>query len=144
MNYTSGSAISFPVSEAGIGPAASFAPQEGLKPLGPNPNRQDGGHAHCLMFSPTSPGDCYVPDLGMDAVWHYKFSAESGELTLSQETSCDSAAPSPFTDPPPPPPPPPTPPPRHPTPPPPTHTPSITNTHHTEKGAPRPDWPPST
>ena len=55
MNYTSGSAISFPFSEAGIGPAASFAPQEGLKPLGPNPNRQDGGHAHSLMFSPTSP-----------------------------------------------------------------------------------------
>ena len=96
VNYTSGSAISFPVSEAGIGPAASFAPQEGLKPLGPNPNRQDGGHAHCLMFSPTSPSDCYVPDLGMDAVWHYKFSAESGELTLSQETSCDPLPPRTF------------------------------------------------
>jgi 6-phosphogluconolactonase len=86
-NYTSGSAVSFPITDDGIGAAVSVAPQEGLKDLGPNSNRQDGPHAHALMFSPISPTDCYIPDLGLDMVWHYKFDSATGGLTLSEETS---------------------------------------------------------
>lgn len=69
-NYSSGSALTFPVTDDGLGEAAAFAPQEGLKDLGPNPNRQEGPHAHAIMFSPTSPTDCYIPDLGMGEYTH--------------------------------------------------------------------------
>ena len=39
------------------------------------------------MFSPISPTDCYIPDLGLDMVWHYKFDSATGGLTPSEETS---------------------------------------------------------
>ena len=86
-NYSSGSALTFPITDDGLGEAVSFAPQAGLKALGPNPNRQEGPHAHAIMFSPTSPTDCYVPDLGMDMVWHYKMDLDTGALTLCSDTS---------------------------------------------------------
>jgi 6-phosphogluconolactonase (cycloisomerase 2 family) len=39
------------------------------------------------MFNPASPTDCYVPDLGQDMVWHYKFDPKTGSLTLADGTS---------------------------------------------------------
>jgi hypothetical protein len=39
------------------------------------------------MFSPISPTDCYILDLGLDMVWHYKFDSATGGLTPSEETS---------------------------------------------------------
>eukprot|EP01052_Picozoa_sp_SAG31_P004960 SAG31_NODE_212_length_20157_cov_9.648868_5_plen_237_part_00 len=55
-------------------------------PLGPNPNRQEGPHAHALVFNPASPSDCYVPDLGLDVVHHYKYTT-AGQLLLQPSTS---------------------------------------------------------
>jgi 6-phosphogluconolactonase (cycloisomerase 2 family) len=86
-NYTSGSVVSFPVTDSGVGEAVSVAAQAGLKPLGPNTNRQDGPHAHAVMFSPASSTDCYVPDLGMDMCWHYNFDPDTGNLSLAEDTS---------------------------------------------------------
>lgn len=42
-------------------------------------------HAHALVFNPASPTDCYVPDLGLDVVHHYKYA--DGKLSLQPATS---------------------------------------------------------
>jgi 6-phosphogluconolactonase len=92
-NYTSGSCCVFPIDAqtGGLLPASDVQEQGGT--LGPNSNRQEGPHAHCVFFSPTSATDCYVPDLGMDMVHHFKYSSADGKLALSSATSVSAAAP---------------------------------------------------
>jgi hypothetical protein len=40
VNYTSGSVVSFPITDSGVGEAVCVAAQAGLRPNGPNANRQ--------------------------------------------------------------------------------------------------------
>jgi 6-phosphogluconolactonase len=96
-NYTSGSVACLPL-EPGTGrllPASDVQNQRTLGlPCGPNKNRQEGPHAHAAVFSPTSPTDVYVPDLGLDMILHYKYNSDHGTLSISLDTSlkADGAA----------------------------------------------------
>ena len=87
-NYTSGSVVCYPIDADGsIGAASDVQEQSTLGlSLGPNAQRQEGPHAHAIFPSPTSPTDFYVPDLGLDKVFHYQLS-DHGKLRLSMETS---------------------------------------------------------
>jgi 6-phosphogluconolactonase len=75
-NYTSGGVSSYPVEKDGsLGPLASLMTAQGH---GPNPQRQEGPHAHEVVVS--SSGLIYVPDLGLDRIRIYE-SADDGKLT---------------------------------------------------------------
>ena len=76
-NYTSGSVVSFPISEEGkIGNVVSNMTHTGS---GPNTSRQRAPHAHGVYFD----GDTMVavPDLGIDQVVYYKMDAATAELS---------------------------------------------------------------
>eukprot|EP01048_Picozoa_sp_COSAG05_P007663 COSAG05_NODE_547_length_8758_cov_288.331447_2_plen_457_part_00 len=92
-NYTSGSVVCFPVDDedGSLGPACDLHEQSALNlPTGPNQQRQEGPHAHCVFPSPTSPTHFYVPDLGLDKILQYTLTS-GGKLQL--ESSLDSEVP---------------------------------------------------
>jgi len=66
-NYSSGTAAAYPLDD---GLPAEEATAFKLEGRGPNPDRQEGPHAHSAMFDPT--GDrFYVMDLGTDRIWGF-------------------------------------------------------------------------
>lgn len=77
-NYMSGSVAMFPTRPDGsLAEASSFVQHEGT---GPNDQRQQGPHAHCVVVDPT---DSFVfsADLGADAIFGYRIDFETGSLT---------------------------------------------------------------
>jgi 6-phosphogluconolactonase len=77
-NYTSGSIAVLPVESDGrLGPATDTRQHSGS---GPNPNRQDGPHAHFILPDPTN-RYVLVADLGLDKVLVYRLDPASGALT---------------------------------------------------------------
>jgi 6-phosphogluconolactonase len=80
-NYTTGSVSAHPVDDAGvIGARTDLIRHEGR---GPNPERQDGPHAHYLH---PGPGDqVTVVDLGIDRLLHLDF--RDGRFTPAGETA---------------------------------------------------------
>jgi 6-phosphogluconolactonase len=50
---------------------------------GPNPERQEGPHAHCAVLTPDEKYLC-VADLGVDAVVGYHFDSKGGDVTAAQ------------------------------------------------------------
>ena len=58
---------------------------------GPNAQRQDGPHAHCIV---TSPDDAYAfaADLGADRIFGYRVDYERGELSLHGELALASGS----------------------------------------------------
>jgi 6-phosphogluconolactonase len=76
-NYASGSVAVLPVGADGrIGEPTCVLQDTGK---GPNPNRQEGPHAHCVALSPDN-RFAFVCDLGIDKVMIYKLDAERGKL----------------------------------------------------------------
>ncbi|WP_035857672.1 lactonase family protein [Cryptosporangium arvum] len=78
-NYGSGSVSVHPVVDGTIGARTSLVQHEGT---GPNPERQEGPHAHQIVPGPG--GRVTVVDLGIDRLVHYTFA--DGTLTRVGET----------------------------------------------------------
>ncbi len=77
-NYTGGSVAVFPILKDGsLGEASAFVQHSGH---GPNPQRQEGPHAHSIDLSPDN-RFAMVDDLGLDEVLVYKFDSAKGTLT---------------------------------------------------------------
>lgn len=76
-NYTSGSLSVHPVGADGsVGPRTCLVQHAGT---GPDPDRQDGPHAHMVIEDPDG-GHVLAVDLGADSIFGYEFDAEAGEL----------------------------------------------------------------
>jgi 6-phosphogluconolactonase len=70
----------FPIlADGGIGPASSFIQHAGK---GPDAERQEGPHAHCIIPDPAN-RFVLVADLGLDRVFVYPFDAETGVLATT-------------------------------------------------------------
>lgn len=77
-NYTSGSIAVLPVEADGrLGHATDTRQHQGS---GPNRDRQEGPHAHCIVPDPANRFVLAV-DLGLDKVLVYRLNAELGTLT---------------------------------------------------------------
>ena len=80
-NYGSGSVALLPAGEDGrLGEAADVVQHEGS---GPNPERQEGPHAHYVHVGPDN-RYAYATDLGTDEVLIYPFDAENGRLNAEE------------------------------------------------------------
>jgi 6-phosphogluconolactonase len=76
-NYGSGSVGVLPIQEHGaIGPMTDLVQHHGS---GPNPERQEGPHAHSTILSPDN-RFAIVADLGIDQLVIYAFDAANGRL----------------------------------------------------------------
>ena len=76
-NYGSGSFAVLPVRNDGsLGESVAFQQHAGS---GPNPARQRGPHAHCVLFSPDN-RYLLVADLGLDRVMVYRFDPATGAV----------------------------------------------------------------
>ncbi|MDT0318811.1 lactonase family protein [Streptomyces millisiae] len=53
---------------------------------GPDPDRQEGPHAHMVLTDPAAPDRVLAVDLGTDSVHGYAFDAARGRLTSERET----------------------------------------------------------
>lgn len=83
-NYSSGSVCVVPVADDGsLGAATDLVQHAG--PLGPVANRQDGPHAHQVVF--TQPDLVLSCDLGLDAVIASRLDLDSGRLTEVARTA---------------------------------------------------------
>lgn len=79
--YSSGSLSVFPLYTHGeLGALADRVQHEGS---GPNKERQDKAHAHCIRFDPSGRFVLAV-DLGKDQVFVYRLDLETGKLTANQ------------------------------------------------------------
>ena len=81
-NYVGGSVAVFPIGGNGsIGTPTAFVQHVGR---GPNAQRQEGPHAHCIM---TDPSNRFVlaADLGIDRIVVYRFDPEIGALARAGE-----------------------------------------------------------
>lgn len=71
------SVVVFPLRpDGGLAPAISSAAHRGC---GPNTERQERAHAHCVRVTPDN-RFAVVADLGLDALLAYPFDAETGQL----------------------------------------------------------------
>lgn len=76
-NYSSGSLSVLPInSDGSLGQAVSRQVHEGS---GPDASRQEKPHVHATVLSPDN-RFVYVPDLGADRIFVYRFDAETGKL----------------------------------------------------------------
>jgi 6-phosphogluconolactonase len=76
-NYDSGSVALLPIDAAGaLGAATSVAQQSGH---GPNTERQEAPHAHCIVAHPAN-HYALAADLGADRVFVYELNAAAGSL----------------------------------------------------------------
>lgn len=83
-NYGSGSVACLPIKPDGsLGVASGFSQHEGS---GPNPGRQAAPHAHGI-YPDAANRFVYVPDLGTDDIFIYRFNATAGTLTPHQPKS---------------------------------------------------------
>ena len=79
-NYLSGTIATFPVrQDGGLGDARAVVQHEGK---GPNAERQEGPHAHCIIADPAN-RHVIAADLGVDGVLVYRFDEKAGELSRS-------------------------------------------------------------
>lgn len=79
-NYSGGSVAMYPVRPGGgIGSIAAFIQHHGH---GPNAERQEGPHAHCVIPDPMN-RFVLVADLGLDRIMVYRFDAQSGTLNTA-------------------------------------------------------------
>jgi 6-phosphogluconolactonase len=77
-NYTGGSVAVLPVSKGGaLGKAVDVKQDSGS---GPNRERQEGPHAHCVVLDPSN-RHAYACDLGTDKVMVYDFDSRRGILS---------------------------------------------------------------
>ena len=77
-NYTGGSVAVLPIQNDGkLGEVSDIVKHNGH---GTNPQRQEGPHAHSIDLSPDN-RFAFVDDLGLDALFTYKFDEKTGKLT---------------------------------------------------------------
>lgn len=76
-NYDSGSVALLPIDRAGAISAPAIVDQHNGR--GPNPERQEGPHAHCIIAHPTN-RFAIAADLGTDRVLVYELDAAAGLL----------------------------------------------------------------
>ncbi len=77
-NYAGGNVAVLPaLGDGGLGEAVDVRQDEGS---GPNRERQEGPHAHCVVLDP-SDRFAYACDLGTDKVMAYRFDRRTGRLT---------------------------------------------------------------
>jgi 6-phosphogluconolactonase len=77
-NYSGGSVAVLPVQKGGgLSKAADVKQDSGS---GPNRERQEGPHAHCVVLDPSN-RHAYSCDLGADKVLTYDFDSRRGKLT---------------------------------------------------------------
>lgn len=78
-NYGSGTVSVYPIKPDGsLGEASNFVRHAGK---GPNPDRQEGPHAHSVTLTPDN-NYALVADLGLDQIVVYRFDAATGKMTL--------------------------------------------------------------
>lgn len=83
-NYLGGNVAVFPVSKGdGLAAASDVEQHSGS---GPNRERQEGPHAHCVLLDPSN-RHAYSCDLGTDKVMVYDFDARRGTLTPNAQAS---------------------------------------------------------
>ena len=79
-NYSGGSVAMYPLLPGGgIGAMAGFIQHHGH---GPNAERQEGPHAHCVIPDPMN-RFVLVADLGLDRIMVYRFDAGEGKLNTA-------------------------------------------------------------
>jgi 6-phosphogluconolactonase len=77
-NYAGGNVAVFPILANGsLGEATHMVQHEGS---GPNKERQEGPHAHCVMLDQSN-RYAFAVDLGLDKVMIYRFDSKLGKLT---------------------------------------------------------------
>jgi 6-phosphogluconolactonase len=87
-NYSSGTFAEFPIGTDGrLGEAMAVLTHAGA---GPNKDRQEGPHAHDVVFDRDN-RHLVAVDLGLDQVFVYAFDAASGTLTPSNPPSAATA-----------------------------------------------------
>ncbi|HEY3988021.1 MAG TPA: lactonase family protein [Acidobacteriaceae bacterium] len=80
-DYSSGALASYRVTADGIsGPVSLFGKQFASKGLGPNKQRQESPHIHCVTLSPDE-RFLLVNDLGTDHIWIFRVDLQSATLT---------------------------------------------------------------
>jgi 6-phosphogluconolactonase len=85
ISYHGGQVASFPIlSDGSLGARTTLLTHTGR--LGPNTKRQDKPHPHCATVSPDN-RFVYVPDLGLDRIFHYRLDADAATLTPVGETA---------------------------------------------------------
>jgi 6-phosphogluconolactonase len=83
-NYANGSIAVLPVAPDGrLGQAVGFAQHHGSSV---NKERQEGPHAHCVVFSPDN-RFLFSADLGADKIFAYRFDAATGSITPNDPAS---------------------------------------------------------
>lgn len=88
-NYGSGSVAVLPIGDDGRLVAASSVVQHRGK--GPNPDRQEGPHAHAIYLSPDE-RFVLAADLGLDKVLVYRFDPAAGMLTPNDPPAAELPA----------------------------------------------------
>ncbi|MER7078394.1 6-phosphogluconolactonase, cycloisomerase 2 family [Saccharopolyspora kobensis] len=83
-NYESGNVVVHPIDTGGVLREPCHVVQHSGS--GPNPQRQEGPHAHQVLPDPTGRFVLAV-DLGTDSVYSYDFDESSGHLALRHELS---------------------------------------------------------
>jgi 6-phosphogluconolactonase len=80
-DYSSGSLASYRVNAKGLeGPVSHFASEFSRDGLGPNKERQQGPHIHCVTLSPDE-RFLLVSDLGTDHIWIFHVDVKTAVLT---------------------------------------------------------------
>jgi 6-phosphogluconolactonase len=83
-NYGGGSVAALPIREDGsLGPAGSSVKHQGS---GPNPRRQEGPHAHCIVADPAG-RFAFAADLGLDKILVYRLDAAAAALAPHEPPS---------------------------------------------------------
>lgn len=81
-NYAGGNVAVLPVKHDGsLGPAIDMKQAQGS---GPNSERQEGPHAHCIALDPAN-RFAYSCDLGTDKIMIFRFDARSGKLLPNEQ-----------------------------------------------------------
>ncbi|MGW5641809.1 lactonase family protein [Saccharopolyspora sp. NPDC003752] len=88
-NYESGNLVVHPIAEGGVLREPCHVVQHSGS--GPNPQRQEGPHAHQVLSDPAGRHVLAV-DLGTDSVYVYDFDVESGHLALKHEVPVRAGA----------------------------------------------------
>lgn len=88
-NYGSGSVAVHPVTaDGGLGARTDLVQHEGK---GPDPERQEGPHAHQILTDPKG-GFVIAVDLGTDSLFTYRLDTEKGKLTPVAEAKAKPGA----------------------------------------------------
>jgi 6-phosphogluconolactonase len=88
-NYGTGNAAIYPIlADGSLGEMTDFIQHQGK---GPNPNRQEGPHAHSSIFTPDNQF-ALIADLGIDQLVVYQLEPSSGKLLLQSSVNSKPGA----------------------------------------------------